>query len=75
MNKPVKLVAIGNSTGVILPKEILAKLQVGQGDSLSITATQDSIELRPHEADFEAQMDAARAVMQRRRAALRELAK
>jgi putative addiction module antidote len=75
MNKPVKLVAIGNSTGVILPKEILAKLQVGQGDSLSISATKDSIELRLYEADFAAQMDAARAVMQRRRAALRELAK
>lgn len=75
MNKPVKLVAVGNSTGVILPREMLAKLQVSQGDSLSITVTQDAIELRPYEGDFEEQMEAARAVMHRRRAALRELAK
>ncbi|HEX8445703.1 MAG TPA: AbrB/MazE/SpoVT family DNA-binding domain-containing protein [Sphingomonas sp.] len=75
MNKPVKLVAVGNSTGVILPKEVLAKLQVAQGDTLSVTATQDAIELRRHEADFEEQMEVAREVMHRRRAALRELAK
>ena len=30
MNKPLKLIKIGNSTGVILPKEVLARLRVGQ---------------------------------------------
>jgi len=75
MTKPLKLIAIGNSTGVILPKEILARLRVEQGDSLSIAETPFGLELRPHDPDFEEQMAVARDVMKRRRAALRELAK
>jgi putative addiction module antidote len=75
MTKPVKLVAIGNSTGIVLPKDVLARLRLGQGDLLSVSETPGGIELRPHEPDFEEQMDAARAVMRKRRAALRELAK
>ena len=75
MNKPLKLIPIGNSTGVILPKEILARLRVEQGDSVAVSDTPTGVELRPVEEDFEEQMAAARAVMQRRRRALRELAK
>ena len=75
MNKPLKLIRIGNSTGVILPKEVLAHLKVEQGEELSVTSTAQGIELRRHEADFEEQMRVAREVMARRRAALRELAK
>lgn len=75
MTKPVKLVAVGNSTGIVLPKDILARLRLGQGDLLSVVETPAGIELRPHQPDFEEQMEAARAVMHRRRAALRELAK
>jgi putative addiction module antidote len=81
MNKPLthskalKLVAIGNSTGVILPKELLNRLGVTQGDVIALSETPDGIELRRYEADFEEQMAVARDVMKRRRAALRELAK
>ena len=75
MNKPLKLIPIGNSTGVILPKEVLARLRVIQGDALSIVETTGGIELRPYEANFEEQMAVARDVMRRRRGALRELAK
>ena len=75
MNKSLKLIPIGNSTGVILPKEILDRLQVGQGDQLSVLETDNGLELRAHDSDFEQQMDVARSVMERRRAALRELAK
>ncbi len=74
-NKPLKLVAIGNSTGIVLPREVLARLGAQQGDSLTVTATDKGIELQPFEPDFEAQMAAAREVMDRRRRALRELAK
>lgn len=73
--KPLKLVAVGNSTGVILPKELLARLRLEQGDMISLTETPNGIELRRHEPDFEDQMAVARDVMRRRRAALRELAK
>lgn len=75
MNKPLKLIPIGNSTGVILPKEVLARLRVGQGDSLTIVETPEGLELRPLDPEFERQMEVAREVMQRRRKALRELAK
>ncbi|MGV3769414.1 MAG: AbrB/MazE/SpoVT family DNA-binding domain-containing protein [Sphingobium phenoxybenzoativorans] len=75
MNKPLKLIKIGNSTGVILPKEVLSRLQVQLGDELSVSDTPGGVELRASDGDFEAQMAAAQAVMDRRRRALRELAK
>jgi putative addiction module antidote len=75
MNKPLKLIPVGNSTGLILPKEILARLRVEQGDSLSVVVTADGVELRARDPEFDAQMEVARGVMRRRRAALRELAK
>jgi len=75
MNKPLKLIKIGNSTGVILPKDVLARLRVELGEEVSITTTPDGVELRRHDSGFEEQMQAARDVMKRRRNALRELAK
>jgi putative addiction module antidote len=71
----LKLVKIGNSTGVILPKELLAQLQAAVGDELSVVRTPNGIELSTRDAAFEEQMAAAREVMVRRRKALRELAK
>ena len=41
----LKITAIGNSVGVILPKEILARLQVGKGDMLSVVDTPDGVRL------------------------------
>lgn len=75
MNKPLKIVAVGNSTGIILPKDILASLKLDRGDELYPVKTPNGIELRVYDPDFEAQMDAARSVMKRRRNVLRELAK
>jgi putative addiction module antidote len=73
--KPLKLIAVGNSTGVVLPREILARLRVEQGDTLYISEGPNGIELRVHDPEFETQMAAARDVMKRRRKALHELAK
>ena len=75
MNAPLKITKIGNSAGVILPKELLAHLHVGIGETLSVVVTPRGIELSAAEPDFDAQMAAAREVMQRRKRALRELAK
>ena len=75
MNTSLKLIPIGNSTGVILPKEMLDRLRVSQGDQLSVVETDSGLELRAHDSEFEQQMDVGRSVMERRRAALRELAK
>lgn len=71
----LKIMKIGNSAGVILPKELLAHLQVGVGESVSVAKTPNGIELRAPDAEFEAQMAIAREVMAKRRRALRELAK
>ena len=75
MNATLKITKIGNSAGVILPKEVLAHLNANVGATLSVVTTPNGIELSSAEPDFEAQMAVAREVMARRRQALRELAK
>ena len=71
----LKVTQIGNSVGVILPKDVLARLNVGKGDELYLTESPDGVRITPHNPVFEAQMSAARDIMKRRRAVLRELAK
>ncbi len=72
----LKLTQIGNSVGVILPKEVLARLKLEKGDSVFITeAANGALMMTPYDAEFEAQMDAARKIMKSRRQVLRELAK
>lgn len=71
----LKLIQIGNSTGVILPKELLEKLRVSKGDFLHVLETPDGIELRALNETFAAQMDVAEKVMREDRDVLRKLAK
>ena len=71
----LKLTAIGNSLGVILPKDALGRLKVGKGDTLYITEAPDGYRLTPYNPAFEGQMTLAKKLMKKRRAALRELAK
>lgn len=74
--RALKVIKIGNSHGVILPREVLDKLGVGLGDALDIVNdAEGGLQLRRHDHGFASQMEAARAVMKRRRDALRELAK
>lgn len=75
MNARVKLIPIGNSQGVVLPKDLLAHLKIELGEFLTVSKTPNSIDLRPDDGDFDVQMAAAREVMARRKRALRELAK
>lgn len=71
----LKLTQIGNSIGVILPKELLERLKVGKGDVLYVTDIPDGVRLTAHEPAFAAQMTSARNIMKKRRVVLRELAK
>ena len=71
----LKLTAIGNSVGVVLPKEVLARLKLDKGDTVYLTEAPDGYRLTPYNPEFEQQMDTARKIMKRRRAVLRELAK
>ena len=71
----LKLTQIGNSVGVILPKDLLAKLRVDKGDTLYAIDVPDGIRLTTADPDFEQQMVVARKLMKRWRNVLRELAK
>jgi putative addiction module antidote len=71
----LKLTQIGNSVGVILPKEMLARLNLVKGDSLFVTNTPDGVALTPYDPNFQTQMTAARDIMRKRRHVLHELAK
>ena len=75
MNKPLKLIPIGNSTGAIFPKDMLQELGVEQGDSLFPVRTPNGIELRRADPEFVEEMKLAREIMRKDRAILRELAK
>lgn len=71
----LKLTQIGNSVGVILPRELLSRLKVEKGDVLYVTDSPDGVRITAHDPAFEAQMEVARNIMKKRRAVLRELAK
>lgn len=71
----IRLTQIGNSVGLILPKEVLARLKLEKGDTVFLTDTPGGIAITPNDASFETQMDAARKIMKARRNVLRELAK
>jgi putative addiction module antidote len=71
----LKLTQIGNSVGVILPRELLLKLGMAKGDTIYAVDQPDGVRLTIADPDFAAQMEVARRVMKERRAVLRELAK
>lgn len=70
----LKVTTVGNSTGVILPKELLEKLRIAKGDSLYVTETPRGVELSPYDEEFAAQMEVAEAIMREDRDVLRKLA-
>ena len=71
----LKLTQIGNSVGVILPKEVLARLKVEKGDTLHVTETPDGIALTPYDPNFEEQVELGREFMREYRDTFRALAK
>jgi putative addiction module antidote len=74
MINTLKLTNVGNSVGVILPKELLSKLRVDKGDTLYVVETPEGIELTAYRPDFAAQMDAAEEIMRDNRDVLKKLA-
>ena len=71
----LKLTQIGNSVGVILPKEVLARLKLSKGDTLHVTETPDGIALTPYDPGFEEQVELGREFMREYRDTFRALAK
>ena len=70
----LKITAIGNSAGVILPKELLARLYLDKGDALYALETPDGIRLTAYDPELAAQMDVVEQVMRDRRSLLNKLA-
>ncbi|HHV70392.1 putative addiction module antidote [Ochrobactrum sp. J50] len=70
----VTLRKIGNSDGVILPKEVLERLNLQTGDKLQVIETPNGLTLEPVDDTFEQQMEAARKVMDKYKVALQKLA-
>ena len=71
----LKVTQIGNSLGVILPREITDRLRLAKGDEVTVVATENGVELTPYDPDFSEKMKAAKRLSKRYRNALRELAK
>jgi len=70
----LKITTIGNSAGVILPKELMARLRVDKGDELYAIETPDGIRLTTYDPEFAAQMELAEKIMREDREVLRKLA-
>jgi len=74
MTKKLKITTVGNSAGIVLPREILERLRVEKGDSLFVTETPNGIELTPFDEEFAETMAAAEKIMREDRDVLRRLA-
>ena len=70
----LKITAIGNSAGVILPKDLLARLRLEKGDELHALETPDGIRLTVYDPTLAEQMEVAEQVMRSRRTLLHKLA-
>ena len=71
----LKITTVGNSAGVNLPRELLARLRVDKGDSLYATELPDGVKLTPFDPELADQMEVAERVMREDRNVLRKLAK
>jgi putative addiction module antidote len=74
MTTTVKVTTVGNSVGIVLPKEMLSKLNVQKGDTLCVTETPDGVQLTPYDEKFMRTMKAADKIMRQYRDTLRRLA-
>lgn len=75
MQSTLRITQIGNSLGVVLPKEILAKLRVEKGDTLFVTETPEGVTLTPFDPTFEQQVALGREFMSEYRDTFHALAK
>ncbi len=74
MATTAKIIAIGNSAGIILPKETLARLKLEKGDSICLSETPFGAHLTPYDDQFMRKLEATELVMRKYRDTLRKLA-
>ena len=71
----LKLTQIGNSVGVILPKELLARLKLEKGDTLFVTEAANGVNLSPYDPTLEDELALGREFMREFRDTFHQLAK
>ncbi len=71
----LKLTQIGNSVGVILPKEVLARLKLGKGDTVYVTEAANGVTLTPYDPELAKQVELGREFMREYRDTFHQLAK
>lgn len=71
----LKVRKIGNSLGVILPRDVIAHLKVVEGDNLALTEAGDGYSISPYDLEIARQVEIGKKIMRRYRNTLRELAK
>lgn len=70
----VKVTTVGNSAGIILPKELLEKLRVSKGDTLTVTETSRGLEITAYDEKMSRQLEIAERIMRENRNMLKKLA-
>lgn len=70
----LKVRKVGNSLGLVLPREALARLKAAEGQALYLTESGEGYQLTPYSRDFADQMAEAERIMREDRDLLRELA-
>ena len=71
----LKIRKFGNSMGIVLPKEVLQRLNSSEGERLFLTEAADGYRLTPYDPAFEKKMSQAEDIMRRYRNTLRALSK
>lgn len=71
----IKLTQIGNSVGIILPKEVLARLKLEKGDTVFLTDTPGGVTITPNDPTFDEQLEIGREFMREYRDTFNALAK
>lgn len=74
MTNKLKITTVGNSVGIVLPREILERLRVQKGDTLFAVETPNGIELTAFDEEFAETMAVAEKIMREDRDVLRRLA-
>lgn len=70
-----KIIQIGNSVGIVLPKEALAALHAEKGDTVTLSSTPEGVRISAYDSEVQKQVDAGREVMREYRDTLKALAK
>jgi putative addiction module antidote len=74
MATAVKITTIGNSVGIVLPKEVLNRLHVEKGDMLYLTESPEGVTLSPYNATLARKLEVFEQVMRENRDVLKKLA-